>query len=84
MGVFRAEGSDLLQVGIYMGMGIISVWALLRANTVVALQRTQGATTGNFRNSAKVSNTENGIFMEEYLFSISTQAICRKLWKLAD
>ena len=35
MGVFRAESSDLSHMGVYMGMGIISVWPLLRANMVV-------------------------------------------------
>ena len=38
----------------------------------------------NFGNSAQGSNTENGIFMEEYPFSISARAVCRKLWKLTD
>ena len=34
MGVFRAESSDLSHMGLYTGMDVISVWALLRANTV--------------------------------------------------
>ena len=32
---FRAESSDLSHMGVYTGMGVISVWALLWANTVV-------------------------------------------------
>ena len=39
-GFFRAESSDLSHMGIYMGMDVISVWALLRVNTVVKLQTT--------------------------------------------
>ena len=35
MGVFLAESSDLRHMGIYTGMSVISVWALLWANTVV-------------------------------------------------
>ena len=31
---FRAESSDLSHMGIHPGMGVISVWALLWANTV--------------------------------------------------
>ena len=34
MGIFRAVSSDLSHMGVYTGMGVISVWALLRANTV--------------------------------------------------
>ena len=34
MAVFRAESSDLSHMGVYTGMSVISVWALLRANTV--------------------------------------------------
>ena len=32
---FLAESSDLSHMGVYMGMGVILVWALLRANTVL-------------------------------------------------
>ena len=35
MGVFRAESSDLSHMGVYTGMGVISVWVLLRANMVL-------------------------------------------------
>ena len=35
-GLFWAESSDLLHLGVYMGMCVISVWVLLRANTVYA------------------------------------------------
>ena len=34
MGVFRAESSDVSHMGVYTGMGVVLVWALLRANTV--------------------------------------------------
>ena len=38
MGVFRAESSDLSHMGVYTGMGLISVWPLLQANTVDYVQ----------------------------------------------
>ena len=34
MGVFRTDCSDLSHMGVYTGMGVISIWALLRANMV--------------------------------------------------
>ena len=34
LGIIRAESSDLSHMGVYMGMGVISGWVLLRANTV--------------------------------------------------
>ena len=63
---FRGESSDLSHMGVYTSMGVISVWALLRANTV--LRRTESWKMATEVTSCTWLTTD----MRNYLFGLYT------------
>ena len=92
---FRAESSDLSHMGVYTGMGVISVWALLRANTVEHFGR-WGTKAENFlqhlsqQSANPEANFNASMFMSYWRKIFSTilqrcnaKVILRKLSKLS-